>query len=73
MNCVVHHFTPKTIAQVLKKFTHSFVAIELLNFFKNAKNYLLLKRALGIPYVNRIYIFAIYILKRFAKKLVIDI
>ena len=45
----------ENIVQVFIKFTHSFVAIELLTFCKNSKkNILLLKRALDIPYVNRI-------------------
>ena len=52
------------------KFAHSFVAIELLTFCKNVKTILLLKRALGIPYVNRIdfFIFFVYI-KTFRKKI----
>ena len=37
LNCVVHHFFLKNIAQVFIKYTHSFVSIELLTFFKNAK------------------------------------
>ena len=39
MDCVVYHFFFKNSVQVFIKFTHSFVAIELLNFCKNAKNY----------------------------------
>ena len=35
----MHHFLFKNIVQVFIKFTHSFVAIELLTFCKNAKNY----------------------------------
>ena len=50
-------FFPKNIAQLFIKFTHRFVAIELLTFCKNAKTILLLKRALGISYVNRIDFF----------------
>ena len=38
----------KNIVQVFINFTHSFVAIELLTFCKNAKKYLLIKRALTI-------------------------
>ena len=48
LNCVVHHFF-KNIVQLFIKFTHRFVALELLTFCKNAKkNILLLKRALTI-------------------------
>ena len=37
LNCVVHQFFFKNIAQLFIKFTHSFVAIELLTFCKNEK------------------------------------
>ena len=43
----MQHFF-KNIVQVFIKFTHSFVAIELLNFCKNGKTILLLGRALTI-------------------------
>ena len=39
LNCVVRHFFSKNIAQVFIKFTHSFVAIELLTFCQNEKIY----------------------------------
>ena len=68
LNCVVRHFVFENIVQLFIKFTHSFVAIELLNFCNNAKKtILLLKRALGIPYVNRIDFFAFCVYKCFAK------
>ena len=38
----------KNILQLFINFTHSFVAIELLTFCKNAKTILLLERALTI-------------------------
>ena len=37
LNCVVHKKYFQNILQLLIKFTHSFVAIELLTFCKNAK------------------------------------
>ena len=50
-------------------FTHSFVAIELLTFCKNTKKtILLLKRALGIPYVNRIDFFLFCLYKNVSQK-----
>ena len=50
---------------------HSFVAIELLTFCKNAKTILLLKKDLDIQYINRFDLFAFCIYKKgFAKKLV---
>ena len=62
LNCVVHHCFFKNIVQVFIKFTHIFVAIELLSFCKNAKKtILLLKRALGILYVKRIGLFLLFV------------
>ena len=63
LNCVVRHYFFKNIVQLFIKFTHSFVAIELLTFCKKyKKTILLLKRALGIPYVNRIdFLIFVYI------------
>ena len=68
MSCAIF---PKNIAQVFIKFTHSFVAIELLTFCKNAKKtILLLKRALSTPYVNRIEFFLLFVyIKTFRKKI----
>ena len=37
VNCVVRYSFFKNIAQLFIKFTHSFVAIELLTLCKNAK------------------------------------
>ena len=68
LNCVVHHFFSKNIAQVFIKLTQSFVAIELLTFCKHAKqSILLLKRALGISYVNRIDFFLLFVYKNVSK------
>ena len=35
----------KNIAQLFINFTHSFVAIELLTFWKNAKNYFIARES----------------------------
>ena len=42
LNCVVRHFFSKNIAQLFIKFTHSFVAIELINFLQKCKKTFLL-------------------------------
>ena len=48
LNCVVHHFFLKNIAQVFIKFTHSLVAIESLTFCKNAKKLFYCSRELSV-------------------------
>ena len=65
----MHHFLFENIVQLFIKFTHSFVAIGLLNFCKNTKKtILLLKRARGIPYVNRIGFLAFCVYKNVSQK-----
>ena len=65
----MHHFFFKNIVQVFIKFTHSSVAIELLTFCNNAKKtILLLKSALGIPYINKIDFLAFCVYKNVSQK-----
>ena len=53
LNCVMYHCFSKNIVQVFIKFTHSFVAIELLTFCKNAKKLFYCSRELSLFWLNK--------------------
>ena len=53
LNCVVRYCFLKNIAQLYINFTHSFVAIELLTFCKNAKILFYCLRELSLFWPNK--------------------
>ena len=53
LNCVVPYLFFKYSLQLFINFTPSFVAIELLTFCKNAKNYFIASRKLSLFWPNK--------------------
>ena len=53
LNCVVRHSFFKNNLQLFIKFTHSFLAIELLTFCKNVKKLFYCSRELSLFWLNK--------------------